>query len=421
MTTRFLFLKQLQFGLAIACLLSAALVSRPLTARSCNTIQSQEDSISVHCGGAPSATVDQNGRLWVVFVQDQHVYISYSDDLGKNYSQAVLINKEAEDIEYNGENRPKIIVDGESNIYVSWTWKTSPRFTGEIRFSRSLDGGRSFETPRTINDDELFTGHRFESLFLTDSGHLYLTWIDKRDLLANTEQGKHYPGAAVYYAVSSDQGESFSNNYRVANNSCECCRIAVAPRGPENIAIFWRQIFGEDTRDHAIAVLTPAGQILDMNRASYDEWHIDACPHHGPSMVQSSISGDYHLSWFSNGELHQGIYYSRYSFDSKMPEDVYLVDGSAGASHPYLAEYDRTLYLVWKAFDGQKSLINLIKSSNDGKSWSQPETLLSTVQGSDHPLIVKTSTGLFLSWLSEEKGYTFDKITSPPVRVGSGE
>lgn len=365
-------------------------------------------TVSVHCGSTPSAVFDDNNRHWVAFVQDQHVYVSYSEDRGLSYSEPVVVNPVAEDAEHNGENRPKILVDGSGIIYVSWTLKTSPRFTGEIRFSRSTDGGASFEAPRTINDDNLFAGHRFESLFLTESGHLYLTWIDKRDLEAHLARDEEYGGAAIYYAVSSDQGATFSENSRVADHSCECCRIAIAPSGPENIAILWRQIFGETTRDHAIAVLTPDGRTQEIHRASYDEWQINACPHHGPTMVQSSKSGDYHMSWFTNGDLHQGTYYGRFSFTDKQPHDVFQVDGNPGAGHPFLAESGDTLYLVWKGFDGSQSLINLITSTDDGKSWSDPLTLFTTTEASDYPLIVKhDQEGLYLSWQSDEFGYVF--------------
>jgi len=368
--------------------------------------------ISVHCGGAPSATFDNRGRVWIAFVQEKQVFVSHSVDMGKTYSKPVAVNPVPEDAEFNGENRPKILIDGDSTLYVSWTLKTSPRFTGEIRFSRSTDGGNTFSDPRTINDDGLFTGHRFESLYQTESGLLYLTWIDKRDLEASTEAGQAYTGAAVYYAVSRDQGETFSENFRVANHSCECCRIAVAPNGPDNVVIFWRHVFGEDTRDHAIAELTPKGSVLNMNRASYDEWHIDACPHHGPTMVQSDQPGDYHVSWFTNGSLHQGIYYGRYSFAEQKTLDVVQVDGTPGAGHPFLQTFEDALYLIWKGFDGKQSLINLMISRDNGHTWSEKVTLHSTTQGSDHPLVVKNDEGLFLSWLTDEKGYIFEQFVS---------
>ncbi len=395
--------------LALIALLTTSSIS---TAATNDCIEhNSSSSVSIHCADAPSAAFDESGRLWVAFVQDQYVYVSHSDDLGKSYSTAVAVNPIQEDAEHNGENRPKIIVNGDSTILVSWTKKTSPRFTGEIRFSRSIDGGKTFSAPRTINDDGLFAGHRFESLYLTESGHLYLTWIDKRDLEASNERGEDYAGAAIYYAVSTDQGATFSKNHRVANNSCECCRIAIAPRGTENIAILWRQIFGVTTRDHAIAVLTPEGKTQEMGRASYDEWQIDACPHHGPTMVQSGLSDDYHMSWFTNGDLHQGIYYARYSFDESQPQHVFRVDGSAGAGHPYLAEYAERLYLVWKGFDGQNTNLSLIESADEGISWTETKILHTTTQGSDHPLIVSGRDGLYLSWHTEELGYVFEKFT----------
>ncbi len=372
-----------------------------------------DSQASVHCGATPNATLAE-GRLWTAFVQDQHVYVSSSDDFGNQFSEPVKINQVPEDAEHNGENRPKIIVNGDE-IYLSWTLKTSPRFTGEIRFSRSTDGGRTFSEPRTINDDGLLAGHRFESLFLTESGHLYLTWIDKRDLEAAIEREQPYSGAAVYYAVSSDGGKSFSENYRVADHSCECCRIAIAPSGEENIAILWRQIFGVTTRDHAIAVITPQGDMQEMHRASYDNWQIDACPHHGPSMTRSQSSGDYHMSWFSNGDSHQGVYYGRFDLQAGEPTHVRQIDGRPGAGHPFLAEHQGVVYLVWKGFDGRQSLIQLITSTDDGESWSEPRILATTSEGSDYPLLVSDDSGVYLSWKSDELGYLFEPVSTLEV------
>lgn len=369
-------------------------------------------AVSVHCGGAPSATVD-DGRLWVSFVQDQHVYVQHSDDLGESWSQAIKVTDQPEDAEYNGENRPKIIVtdhNGHKEVLLSWTTKTSANFTGEIRFSRSDDGGASFTKPRTINDDNLMTGHRFDSLFLTPDNTLYLTWIDKRDLEASVGKGEPYAGAAIYYAVSRDFGKTFSPNYRVSSHSCECCRIAIAPHGESEVAILWRQLFNTEIRDHAIAVLDPEGSVNDLQRATHDDWYINACPHHGPAMIAEESENGYHMSWFSAGNLHKGIYYARFNFDSGEPEQLVQVDGTPGAGHPYLASHDGVLYLVWKGFDGMNTQLRLKTSSDGGAHWSEAETVLETAQGSDHPLLVTTPDGVYLSWLTQQYGYLFDKI-----------
>ncbi len=387
-------------------------------AQSCTALQEQSgaDIISVHCGGAPSATVDADGRLWVTFVQNKHVYVTYSDDKGENYSQAVRVNEEPEDAEFNGENRPKIVVAETGDVLLSWTTKTSSNFTGLIRFSRSVDGGKSFSQPRTINDDGLHTGHRFDSLFLTQSGNLYLTWIDKRDMEATLARDEDYPGAAIYYAVSQDYGKTFSENYRVSHNSCECCRIAMAPHGVDNVAILWRQIYDSQIRDHAIAVLSAQGQVSAMDRATVDDWYIDACPHHGPSMVSAQAEDQYHMSWFSAGDIHKGIYYARYDLNSAMSSHLIEVDATPGAGHPSLATHADELKMVWKGFNGVQTQLKLMRSHDDGKSWSPAEDFLLTDQASDHPLLISTAQGVYLSWWTAQYGYIFKEVANVEVR-----
>ncbi len=389
-------------------------LSSPAQAESCEAVRAAQSSpqVSVHCGGAPSAVFAADGHLWVAFVLDKHVYVTRSSDEGASFAEPVRVNAEPEDAEFNGENRPKIVVAPDGTVMLSWTTKTSSQFTGEIRFSRSVDGGRSFETPRTINDDGLHTGHRFDSLFLTESGKLYLTWIDKRDMEATLARNEAYPGAAIYYTVSTDMGASFVPNVRVSHNSCECCRIAMAPHGKDNVAILWRQIFDDHIRDHAIAVLSPQGLVSELSRATVDDWYIDACPHHGPSMVAAAEPGQYHISWFSAGNLHAGIHYARYDLAADTPADLIKVDGTPGAGHPSLALHDGTLYLVWKGFDGMSTPLQMMQSRDDGRSWSVPQTIMTTDKGSDHPLLITSSRGVFLSWSSEEHGYVFQELSN---------
>lgn len=365
---------------------------------------------SVDCGNAYSATIDDSGKLWISYVRDQHVWVSQSDDKGKSFSSPVKVNKIAEDVEHNGENRPKIIVTPGGEILLSWTLKTSNRYTGEIRFARSSDGGSTFSEPKTINDDGLRVGHRFDSMFLTKSGHLYLTWIDKRELHASTQAGESYAGAAIYYAVSDDYGQSFSPNYPVSSNSCECCRIAMAPNGKDGVAILWRQIFDEEIRDHAFAILKPEGSVSQSARASFDDWYINACPHHGPAMEIAATENEYHMTWFSNGNINQGIYYARYNSLTGLSDGVMRVDGKPGAGHPDVKEFEGKLYLVWKGFDGKATQLNLIVSADNGQSWSNAETMYSTTLASDYPWLVRDKDALFLSWHSDEYGYSFKRL-----------
>jgi len=80
--------------------------------------------------------------------------------------------------------------------------------TGDIRFSRSSDGGRSFSTPVTVNDNREIISHRFDAMTVNAKGQVFIAWLDKRDLSEARKAGKEYAGAALYYAMSDDGGQA---------------------------------------------------------------------------------------------------------------------------------------------------------------------------------------------------------------------
>ncbi len=368
--------------------------------------------ISVHCGTAPSTRFDSSGRLWVAFVQGEYLYSSYSDDQGLNYSPPTRINPIAETIYADGENRPKIALGINKEIYISWTQKTEGRFSGNIRFSRSLNLGKSFSTPRTINDDGLLTSHRFDSLLTDRLGHLYLVWLDKRDRYKAKVQNQSYKGAAVYYTVSTDSGAHFSENKKLADHSCECCRIAISKTADDGAAVFWRHIFNGDTRDHAFAELSANLLPAPLKRATRDNWKIDACPHHGPALISQS-KGTYGMVWFTNGELNKGIYYGRFSRESSQLENRFSLSRSPGASHADLLMASRQqLFSAWKYYNGDSTAIILRTSEDNGSSWSTEQNIATTKGVSDHPFLLKHKGSVFLSWHTAAEGLRLIPISN---------
>ncbi|MDO8312148.1 MAG: sialidase family protein, partial [Sideroxyarcus sp.] len=259
---------------------------------------------------AATATFDAKGRLWMASVKDSHIRVSYSDNQGKTFSAPVIVNSEPEFIAADGENRPKILVAGNGNIYVSYTRSLDTPFSGNVRFSRSVDGGKNFSAPITVNDNlELFT-HRFDSMAINGRGQIYIAWLDKRDASAASKKGGKYSGISVYYAVSDDEGKSFKANVKAADHTCECCRIAMATDTDGYPVIAWRHIFDANIRDHALVKLD--GKMAPV-RLSHENWNIAACPHHGPSLSIAS-DGIYHATWFSNTTEQHGLFYA-YSTD----------------------------------------------------------------------------------------------------------
>ncbi|MDH5650125.1 MAG: glycoside hydrolase, partial [Gammaproteobacteria bacterium] len=161
---------------------------------------------SVRCASAASARFGPDGRLWLVWAQAGHVYVSSSSDQGKTFKSTAMVNKKPEAIAAKGENRPKIVISREQRVFVSWTQKTKARYSGHIRFSYSSNG-KEFSKPVTINDHLAETSHRFDSLGISERGEIFVTWLDKRDRMEAEAAGQTYVGAALYYAVSHDGGK----------------------------------------------------------------------------------------------------------------------------------------------------------------------------------------------------------------------
>lgn len=365
---------------------------------------------SLKCAKAPSASFGPDGKLWLAWVFGGHVYVQHSVDHGKTYSQPLSVNRVPEKIAARAENRAKIQLDSAGNIYLSWTQSLSKKYTGNIRFSRSLDGGETFSQPITVNDDRQEISHRFDSMAVSDDGKVFISWLDKRDQQAAKDKGQEYIGGALYYSYSADHGKTFSKNMNLSDNSCVCCRIAMALDNNNLPVIAWRDIYGDvnnQIRDHSLITfdseLKPAKKI----RLSNEQWKINGCPHHGPAV---DVDGDnaVHSTWFNdtsdNLESAHVLFYGNSSNNYK-PMGFGQADKQS--AHPYVMTLKQAVFLVWKEFDGKKTDILMKVSQDAGASWSQNKVVSTTARSSDHPLLVKNSKAVYLSWHTQDEGYRF--------------
>ena len=356
---------------------------------------------------AITVAFDEGGRLWQASIRGRHLYVSHSDDRGASFSAPAKVNAEPEDILGDGENRPKIVAR-QGVIYVSYTQGLAKPMTGDIRFSRSLDGGKSFSAPLTVNDNREIISHRFEALGVNGKGQVFLAWLDKRDLSAAQAQGQPYRGGATYYAVSDDGGASFRANLKAADHSCECCRVALAMDNAGTPVILWRHVFGKNVRDHALLRLDGKSALV---RASFDNWEIDACPHHGPAL-SIAADGVYHLTWFNNAPQRHGLFYARSADGGKTFSDA-LPFGNydAQAGHADVLSSGKAVFVAWKEFDGENAVVYLMASRDGGASWAAPKKLATSADNSDHPFLIGDGKRVYLSWNTLKEGYRLIEVT----------
>lgn len=339
-----------------------------------------------------SAAFDARGGMWAVSKERDHAVVRRSDDLGRTWSKPVTVNAEPEPIGADGDARPRIISGTAGELYVTWTRPLSKPYTGNIRFSRSLDGGRTFSAPVTVHTDRQEITHRFDSIAVNRSGQLFVAWIDKRDQVAAGKDAG-YRGAAVYYAVSDDRGASFRGDYKLADHSCECCRIALLPRDDGSLLALWRHVFAPNVRDHALSQLFPDGRGGTLRRATFDDWSIDVCPHHGPSLA-ADAAGRLHAVWFTQGSKRTGVFYGRLR-DGGV--DAQRKVGGETAEHADLAVSGRRVAVAWKEFDGERSRLRAMTSEDGGDNWREHD-LVSTAEASGHPLLLERQGRFYAFW-----------------------
>ena len=365
---------------------------------------SNNKTISVHCGETPTTVVDHSGVFWTVFEYKDNIFLTSSTN-GVSFTTPIAVNDSPEPIYTGGENRPKIRFGNKDEFYISWTKKMPGRFTGDIRFTRSIDYGKSFSPVKTINDDNLVTGHRFETLNVTKDGSIFLAWIDKRDRTIKSKENKKVPKmtASIYYSYSIDGGLSFSKNQRLASSTCVCCRIASTPSGENALSLLWRNVYDDNIRDHTMAKISEKGIVKEPIRASYDNWKIEACPHHGPTLAEDK-NATTHISWFTASNTRKGLFYSSMTNDKDFSKEPKHLSNNPTAGHPSITSIGDKLKLVWKEFDGEKTHVYLLSSDNLGASWHDKQTIASTMGESDHPFLIRNEKSVWLSWHSIDEG-----------------
>ena len=346
---------------------------------------------------AVGATLDENGRLWIARVENQRLLVSWSDDDGTNFSTPVIVTPEPEAILADGESRPKIAVARDGAVLLTWVQSLPQKYAGNVRFARSIDSGKTFSAPITLNDDGRITSHRFDSMAIDGDGRVVIAWLDARDRDAAKEKGEKFTGSSIYTVKSLDNGKSFGPNHRFYEHTCECCRITLAWTKDGPVAL-WRNIFGTNTRDFAIANLDEGG----VRRATHDKWQVDACPHNGGSLAADRW-GKLHLAWFTNGTARQGLFYKNIDGDWES-QPMPIGNPAAQANHASVVLKDKIVILSWREFDGQSYSAQMMYSVNGGISWSEPTRLMSSAGATDYPLPLINGEKVLVVWNTAKEG-----------------
>lgn len=354
---------------------------------------------------ASMAAFSPDGLLHVVSKEGAQLVLRRSSDEGRTWLPPLVVNSRPEPIAADGDSQPKLAFNRNGDLLVSWTKPLARPYTGEIRLARLDKGATTFTEPLTVHKDRAEITHRFQNLVTDASGRVTVLWIDKRDQEAAKTKKQTYRGAAVYSAVSTDGGRSFAPENKVADYSCECCRIALTLDHDGAPLALWRHVFAPNERDHALARLKPDGTPEQVLRATFDRWKVDACPHQGPSLAVDA-NGTRHAVWFNQRDGDGRVFYGRLPGHPGRASQVegQIPIGGPRAAHADIATAGGALAIVWKEFDGERTRLRALRSTDSGRNFT-PLELAATDGNTDQPRVIARGERLFAFWRQANEGF----------------
>ena len=198
---------------------------------------------------------------------------------------------------------PGLAVGPQHEIYVTWSAR-GPKpvgglFSAELQLSRSLDGGRTFEAPLPIRPETAAGGRpsqSFEDLAVLADGTVVVAWIE-------TPSGDR---PHTYLARVVERGRRVEGIVQLdTDETCVCCRVALATAGADSVSIFWRKVFPESVRDMVMSRSRDGGRTVGAAaRVHADQWKISGCPHRGGRLAVDG-RGRLHAAWYTEGTRNE--------------------------------------------------------------------------------------------------------------------
>lgn len=324
----------------------------------------------------PSVQIDDQSSVSLAWMEEEReirsVFYARDTKPGGPMGQPVRVNQPQES-PYWRQEAPALIATP-SDIYVSWAMahpKASPEkpFSSELRLSKSVDGGRTFLPSIVVNDDEQVINHTFDALHRGPDGTLHLSWIDGRE-------GKKDPG--TFAARSLDHGRSVTANLKVDENTCVCCRTALASAPDGTLYVAWRKIFG-DIRETVVARSEDGGQTFSAPViVGHDQWVFPSCPHR-PASLGVDQQGRLYVVWYTEGADEIPAIYLAYSDDrGKTFSQKRQLNGGKGTfpDHPQMAvDPAGRVVVVWEEQSPVRRDVVVSASLDHGETFTLPQKL----------------------------------------------
>jgi hypothetical protein len=229
----------------------------------------------------PDVFLDARGVLHMVYALDRHAYYVRSRDNGARFSVPVQVDSEGT-VEFKmGERGPKLAVGGDGVIHVAWVDCWSPGVKTRVQYSRSVDGGKTFQPRKTVS---LASGVDGVTITADGAGNVAAFWH-----AAHPPKTEIPQATWLQAARSTDNGASFSADepLRIANHSglaCSMCMMRARTAADGNVCLAFRSA-ERSIRDFYVLQGAGGENRFTALRVNADNWESKTCPMCGPELT----------------------------------------------------------------------------------------------------------------------------------------
>jgi hypothetical protein len=246
----------------------------------------------------PEGMLDAAGALHLVYGQAGNGYYVRAGQGGQPSSTPVRLNRQPGSLLVGGEHGPRLASGKGGTLHVVWLAR-GPRGAG-IRYTRSTDGGRTFEPERNVAETQ--TDCHSATVAADQEGNVWVFWLD------GVLRGPANPpmAAPIFMARSTDDGRTFTRKEAVRHDhpgpACACCRLEARVRADNRIYLSFRSAY-RNVRD--VFLLTGQKSENDFHavRISEDDWRLAECPGSG-APFSFDARGRLLASWMSRGRVY---------------------------------------------------------------------------------------------------------------------
>jgi hypothetical protein len=132
-----------------------------------------------------------------------------------------------------------------------------------------------------------------------------------------------------------------------------------------------------------------------VERATFTQWHIEGCPHHGPSLAIDA-AGTRHAVWFSAADGKATIWYGQLHPGDK-PTHLATV-AAAGASHADIAVDGKHVWIAYHQVSAKGLELMLRESSDGGTTFTEARAIAHVDGGSGWPKLLLWRHRAFVGW-----------------------